>query len=372
LIKVVLAVTNDIVTDNRVHKVANALVQNGYDVTIAGRRLSSSISITQRAYNIYRFKLLFNKSALFYAGYNFRLFLYLLSKKFDIIVANDLDTLPACFLCSKIKRKKLIFDSHELFTEVPELIHRPFVRKVWLRLEKLILPGVNFGYTVSPPIVDYYKEKYNKNFRLVRNVAHYNNNLTFKGFPKEIIIIYQGAINLGRGLELVLSALQYMNNARLWVVGQGDISENLKELATKLCVEDKVIFFGRISLENLAEYTCQAHIGISLEEDMGLNYRYALPNKIFDYIQSRIPVIISDLPVMRSVVEQYKIGLVLQKRKPEILAELIQKLCSDKDFQLQLGQNLEYAANELCWQHEERTLIELYQMAYEHKQPQNT
>lgn len=371
MIKIILAVTNDVVTDNRVHKIASTLSGNGYEVTVVGRRFLSSQHILGRSYEIFRFRLWFNKTALFYANYNIRLFFYLLMKKCDIIVSNDLDTLLACKLASKIRKKVLVFDSHELFTEVPELVNRPVIRKIWYLLEKALLPHVRLGYTVSAPIQEYYKRKYNCDFELIRNVSSYCEGIIFKKFPKEIIIVYQGAVNVGRGLELMLAAMQHIDNAKLWVVGNGDILDKLKDLSVKLGVQEKVIFFGRVLIDNLPKYSTQAHIGISLEEDLGLNYRYALPNKLFDYIQSRIPVIVSDLPEMRAIVEKYKIGMVLKERYPEKLAQTINNIIEDSDFCNQLSQNLEHAARDLCWQNEEEKIIKLYKKASEQLQARN-
>lgn len=371
MIKIVLSVTNDIVTDNRVHKIASTLCSNGYQVTIAGCKSKTSGNLFNRIYKTRRFKLWFKKSFLFYANYNIRLFLYLMKTPVDIIVSNDLDTLMACWLAGKLKRKVLVFDSHELFTEVPELVDRAFVRNFWHLKEKLLLPGIDIGYTVSKPIQQYFKEKYNKDFRLIRNVGAFKHDIEFKPIDNEFIIIYQGAVNKGRGLDLMLKALKFMDNARLWVIGKGDVLNNVKALSKELNVEEKVVFFGRIDLEKLAGYTQMAHVGISLEEDLGLNYRYALPNKIFDYIQARIPVIVSDLPEMKAVVEEYGIGAVLFERKPEELAKIILEIVGNKEKQQNLRQNLELASRDLCWQREEEKVIMLYRKAFELVQERN-
>jgi glycosyltransferase involved in cell wall biosynthesis len=371
LIRVILAVTNDIVTDNRLHKIAVSLGNYGYKVTIAGRRFGNSENIYGRTYKTRRFKLWFNKSALFYANYNIRLFFYLLKQPFDIIVANDLDTLPACWLASKLRKKVIVFDSHELFTEVPELVNRPIVKGFWKLTERLILPSIELGYTVSAPIQDYYKKKYKKDFELIRNVGMFQSEGEFKGFPEEVVIIYQGAVNIGRGIELMLEALKRLDGVKLWIIGHGDILSSLKNLTLSYGVQEKVIFFGKVPWEKLMRYTKQAHIGISLEEDLGLNYRYALPNKLFDYIQARIPMIVSNLPEMRSLVQRYGVGLILENRNSECLADTINQLINDPSLNLVLKQNLELAAMELCWQREEEKVILLYRKASAQVQVQN-
>ena len=365
LINIVLAVTNDIVTDNRLHKVASTLYQNGYNVTLVGRRFKNSSPLFNRSYFTRRFRLWFNKTVLFYMNYNLRLLLYLLKVKVDIIVANDLDTLPACWLASKLGKKVLVFDSHELFTEVPELVNRPAIRKVWYMHERFLVPGIDFGYTVSKPIQDYYTQTYKKDFSLIRNVGRFRYDLEYKEDVGDTIIIYQGAINLGRGLELMIQTLPLLKNTKLWIIGNGDIIGNLKKLVVSLSLEEHVIFFGRIRIDDLWKYTSKAHIGISLEEDLGLNYRYALPNKLFDYIQSRVPMIVSDLPEMKRIVEKYQIGSVLRERKPENLALLITELLTNNELKLKTRANLELAARELCWEREEEILVKLYRQAFE-------
>ncbi len=371
MINVVLAVTNDIVTDNRVHKIANTLNSNGYHVTIVGRKFKGSESLFRRPYKTRRFRLWFNKTVLFYANYNIRLFFYLLKVPVDIIVSNDLDTLLACRLAGKIRKKVLVFDSHELFTEVPELVDRPFIRKVWHLKERLLLPGIKFGYTVSKPIQNYFRNNYNKDFGLIRNVGMFRHDKEYKPVENEVVVIYQGAVNKGRGLELMLEALRHLKGVRLWIIGGGDVLEELKKMAVTLDVSEKVTFTGRVNLEQLWQYTSQAHIGISLEEDLGLNYRYALPNKIFDYVQARIPVVVSSLPEMKALVEQYGIGEVLEERTPEKLAEKIQYLAINSGKQDQLRQNIELAARDLCWQREEEKVIRLYREASERVQGRN-
>ena len=135
--KVIISVTNDLVSDQRVHKVATSLMKFNYDVLLVGRKLIESLPVN-RYYKTKRMRLIFRRSALFYAAYNFRLFCLLLFRKVDILLSNDLDTLPANYMISKLRNKTLIYDSHEYFTEVPELISRPRTRSFWLKLEKFM------------------------------------------------------------------------------------------------------------------------------------------------------------------------------------------------------------------------------------------
>ena len=112
--RIIVSVTNDLVTDQRVSKTCSTLSEMGYDILLIGRRLKNSLPI-QRNYTTKRIQLLFNKGYLFYAEYNIRLFLFLLFSKKDILFSNDLDTLPANYIIGKLQQRNLIFDSHELF-----------------------------------------------------------------------------------------------------------------------------------------------------------------------------------------------------------------------------------------------------------------
>ncbi len=362
--KVSLSVINDLVTDNRVHKVAVSLQKMGFEPVLVGRILSESLPV-DRSYQIHRMKLLFRKGPKFYYGYNFRLFFYLLRLSPDVFVANDLDTLPANFLASWLLRKPLIYDSHEYFTEVPELIGRPFVRAVWKGIEKILVPRVDAAYTVCEMIAEVYREMYGVDFKVVRNlpVCEQTQAVQPEEPKKETdqkIILYQGALNLGRGLEAAIRAMSYLEGAVLWIAGDGDITAQLKQMVDELKLEEKVKFLGRLPLQQLQEVTCQADLGISLEEDLGLNYRFALPNKLFDYIQAGVPVLVSNLPEMKRIVEHYRIGAIAETHQRKELAEVIKTALFDQERRSVWKKNLPIAALELCWENEEKILREIY------------
>lgn len=357
--------TNDIITDQRVNRIASTLVEMGNEVLVIGRKRKSDIKIFNSVFSIKLFKLLFNKGPLFYAEYNFRLFFYLLFKKFDVITSNDLDTLPAGFLASKLKKKKLIFDSHELFPEVPELVGRNFVKKIWELMEKLFYPGIKYSYTVCDSIASFYKKKYGMNMQVIRNLPVQKKTPDVKVNLKqsnEKIILYQGAVNVGRGLELVIRSMNYIDNARFFIIGEGDILEKLRKMVNDTGLVNKVFFTGRIPVIELHSYTVQADIGISLEENLGLNYYYALPNKLFDYIQAKVPVLVSDFPEMGALVKKYDIGQTTASVNPEELADIIKKMLSETEDIKRWKINLDKAADELCWEKEKEKLTDFYRL----------
>jgi glycosyltransferase involved in cell wall biosynthesis len=360
--KIIVSVTSDLVSDNRVHKVCTTLHNMGFEVLLVGRKLPASLPVEIRQYAVKRFSLPFHKGPQFYAAYNLRLLLFLLFSKFDILLSNDLDTLPANHIASKMKGKPLVYDSHEYFTEVPELINRPRVKKIWEWLEKKMVPNIKSAFTVCNSIAEIYKEKYGTPFRVVRNlpVAGSFEAKTEKGENQKKIILYQGAVNIGRGLEQAILAMHFIENAKLIIAGGGDILTKLQNLVINEKLQNKVEFTGRLPLKELTKLTPQADLGLSIEEDLGLNYRFALPNKLFDYIQAQVPILITNLPEMVAIVNQYNIGEITNSLEPRHLAEKITDSLNNQEKRKVWKSNLPLAAKELNWENEEKVIHEIF------------
>jgi len=364
--RIIISVTNDLATDRRVIRVANSLVKEGFEVTLTGRIHSKSLPLKSFPFKTKRFSLPFEKGFLFYATFNIRLFIYLLFSKADILLSNDLDTLPANYLASIIKRSRLVYDSHEYFTEVPELIDRPFVRKVWLSIEKLILPRIKISYTVCDSIAYAYKQKYKIEMHVIRNVPYLEDKsaqvekISLPYFEGKKTLIYQGHINKGRGLEKIIKAMHYLDSAVLLIVGDGDIKNDLEKMVEDEGLNHKVHFTGRVSADALSHYTKKADIGIALEEDSGLNYYYSLSNKLFDYIHAEIPVIVSAFPEMKKITGKYDTGICIDEKDPARLAEQFRKILNNEPLLARLKANAGKAKHELCWEKESAKLINIF------------
>ncbi len=367
--KLALTVTNDLVADNRVHKVATTLTNLGFEVTLIGRKFGDSPLLKPRNYKTFRMNLPFNNGPLFYASYNIYLFFHLIVKQYDLVVSNDLDSLTAGFSYTNLANKKLVYDSHEYYTEVPELVSRPAIKKIWEVLEAAMLPKIKHCYTVCQSIADVYNQKYQSNFKVVRNVPFKAKNQQIKpninvNIPSDLpIILYQGAVNLGRGIEEAILAMKNIENARLVIVGNGDLSEDCRQLARKEGVSEKVIFTGRIPYDEVKFITQLATIGLSIEKDMGLNYRFALPNKLFDYIQSGIPILASSLPEIKRIVEDYKVGTCISHTSVDELVIGIKQMLKEEKQLAIWKENCNIAAEALCWENEEKILINLFDQA---------
>lgn len=352
---VILSVINDISTDQRIHRIASTLTDWGFDVLVVGRKLPNSLPLPSQPYRTHRLRCFWHKGKLFYLEFTFRLFFFLLFQRANVYTANDLDTLLPNLLISSLKKKRLIYDAHELFTEVPELIHRPISRKIWLTLERCLMPHVDNFMTVNEGLAEVYQERYAKKAVIIRNVPFYKQ--VNVQSHKQPILIYQGALNVGRGIELMIETMTLLPEYQLWIIGDGDITNDLHQLARKRKITERLRFFGKLPFAELHALTTQARIGFSLEEDLGANYRLATPNKIYDYIQAEVPVIVSDLPLMKQIIQKWQVGHVLIERSPEKLAELVLKTVND-DWSMALRQ----AKKELCWEKEREKLKVFYSL----------
>ncbi len=362
--RILVAVINDLSTDQRVHKICLSLQSLGHEPVLVGRKLPSSQAVS-RSYSTERMRLLFTKGALFYAFFNFRLFWKFLFKKCDVIYANDLDTLLACFMVSRIRRKSLIYDSHECFTEVPEIQGR-FSRKVWLRIEKWIFPKLTHVITVNQSIADFYKERYGKELYIMRNIPLSGQSFERKSrtelnlpMDQKIIILQGSGINVDRGAEELVEAMSELNNVLCLIVGGGDVVDLLKKKVKELKLTDRVVFKPRMPYEDMMAYTACADLGLSMDKDTNLNYRFSLPNKIFDYIKAGIPVFSSNLPELKRVIETYNIGSLFESHDPKKLAESLSEFLND-DEKLQLcKQNTAKAVKALSWENEAEALSKI-------------
>lgn len=370
--RVIVSVTNDLSTDQRVNRTSNTLMKLGFDVTLIGRKLSSSQAITGRAYKTKRMRLVFNKGPLFYAEYNIRLFFFILFHKYDLLVSNDLDTLLANYLNHKIKKIPIVYDSHEYYTETPELVNRPRVQKIWERIEKSIFPKLKDVITVNKSIAGLYKKKYVLDLKVVRNIPaskSFNSgdypNLKTKSelsipTDKKIVILQGAGINIQRGAEEAVEAMQYLNGVVLFIIGGGDVINILKEKTETLNLKDKIIFIPKIPAEELFNYTKLADIGLTIDKDTNINYRYSLPNKLFDYIEAGTPILASKLVEIKNIIEKYDIGDFIDSHEPEHIAQKIMSMLEDKARYKKWKENLKFASKDLCWENEEKILIDIY------------
>jgi len=350
-------VTNDLSYDQRMIRICTSLAKEGYTIKLVGRKLSTSIPLTQQSFQQKRIQCIFNKGKLFYAEYNIRVFFYLLFKKMDCICAIDLDTILPCYFISKIKKVLRVYDAHELFCEMKEIVSRPAIYKAWKRIEKYAVPKFQHGYTVSKLIADEFNNMYKVDYEVIRNIPLQQElHIPLK---KEKYILYQGAVNEGRSFETIIPAMKLVN-AQLIICGDGNFMQQAKQLVVENSLHEKIIFKGYVPPHELQTYTRNAYIGINLVDEKGLNNYYSLANRFFDYMHAAIPQLCADLPAYRDINEQFEIAVLISDLSPENIANQINILLQDEALYRRLQQNCTKAREAFNWQNEEKKLISFY------------
>jgi len=309
---ITVLVSNDLQHDQRVAKVCATLLEMGFRITLVGRLLPDSKPF-ERPYETRRFRLPFQTGALFYAALNVRFFFYLLFKRTDIIVANDLDTLLPAFLIAHLKRRELVYDSHEYFTEAEGLTNRPLPKKVWLAIEGFIFPKLKYVITVNETIAGIYRALYHVPVHVVRNVPM---------LREQEVVASRDALGLPSDKRIILLQGAYIDPDR----GGMELAQSI----------------------------------VSLDKPLHLNYAYSLPNKLFDYIHAGLPVLVSDLPELRRIVEGYNLGRVLSRVEPREIATALQEMFSDENGGVWKLNALK-AAKELNWQREQEVVRKVYE-----------
>lgn len=306
--------------------------------------------ISEKPYKVRRLWLPVSRGPLYFLLGNLRFFLHLLFKRrWDAVIACDLAILPGVWLAAALRRKVVLLDSRELFTQTPFLINRPFRRKVWELAEQLLYPKVQYIATVSPPIAKYFEHRYKKPVWLIYNLP-----LRRRGFAhprlEHKLLLYQGMLHPYRGLEELILALGYVQGWKLWIVGDGPERGYLEKLVKQQRLERRVRFFGMVPYELIEGYTQQATFGVSGELPRGLNHTYALPNKAFDYLQQGIPILVGEAPLIQRIVRHYRCGEIIPSWQPRAIAQTLHALESAHEAYVQWVEGARRAARELHWE----------------------
>lgn len=364
--RITVLVSNDLTHDQRVRKVCESLQELGFDIYLLGRKMKGSVNM-DRNYPWKRLNLFFHKGVLFYASLNIRFFFFLLFHKTDVILANDLDVLLPAFLVSRWRRKKLVYDSHEYFTEAAGLTGRNFQKNVWLKIEKWIFPKLSKVFTVNESIAEIYRDKYQVPVEVVRNIPpridvkkELSRSDLDLPLDKKIILLQGAYIDFDRGAKELAQSMKYVDGALLLIIGAGQEIDTVKKIRVEEGLEEKIKILPKLPFEKLQQYTLNADLGVSIDKPLHLNYKLSLPNKLFDYIQCEIPILTSALPELLRVHSEFEIGETIENHDIEHIAEKINSaLYSDK--RIIWKENLKKAAVHYTWENEAKVIAKVYQ-----------
>lgn len=292
----------------------------------------------------------------------------------DVYHAHDDNTLPACSLTATLRRKRLIFDAHELPLTQRNVMRWPPLNALGRWALRRIVPRCAGVLTVSPPIVEEIHRRYGgRRATLVRNIPPYaaptsSNRLRERlGVdPQTRIALYQGGLQSNRSLDILVRAGKYLGpDERIVLMGPGPLFSTLEALALREGVADRVKLLPPVPYEELLEWTASADVGlIVFDSDYSLSIHYCLPNKLFEYLMAGVPILASPLPAVAEVIARYEVGAIAPSIAPEVVARSISALLADDAGRARMRQHaLAASQRELSWEVEQEHLLTLYQEA---------
>ncbi len=251
--------------------------------------------------------------------------------------ASDLYSLPAALRLKDIFTGKVIYDSREIFSALGPAAKTPVKQRIISALEKRWIVKTD-EFIVSGKLDADYLRKYfgtGKPFHVIMNVPFYKKPAGSRKIREYFnlpgdkkIILYQGVLLDGRGLIPVVQSLKYFDDAVLCIIGDGPFRRRIEEESFRLNFTARVLFKGSVPYNELHEWTSSADAGLCFIEPISFSYQLALPNKLFEYIMARIPVLASDLPAIKKIIDEENTGIALSsKSSPEQIAAALKELC---------------------------------------------
>lgn len=359
--KVLTSAFSNLYTDQRIEKVCRTLHENGYEVKLIGNNWGGE-EMMQRPYPFSRISLRSGTLKTAYFEFNWKLYRQLKKEadKNTILHANDLDALLPNYLLARKLNIPLVFDSHEIFSEMPA-VQGKISQKLWRYLQRKMIPHLQFMITASRSYAQWFQKKYGIVATVVQNAPRK------KGFSLEIpenipkILMYQGAINPFRGIDKAILAMHHLENVIFKIAGDGPMKKEYEDMVIRENLQDKVLFLGKLLPDDLRKITVTADVGMSIEENGGESYEFSLPNKVLDFIQARVPLILSPLPEMLNIKRQFDVGEVIVNHQPENIAAAISIILNKGRYSYQ--SELHEASDALCWENEEMKLLEVFKKA---------
>lgn len=358
--KVCIAFLGNTFRDSRITNLTNSLKEDGCKVSVIG----FDWLINSKYDNNDGIKIIeLNKgkySLFFYLSFAVNLFRELISNNADIYFAEDIYTLPFVTIAAKIKHAKIYYNSRELYAFLGGLRNRPRLQSLITSIERYFIKKVDLVLTTGEMDSEFLEKFYGiSNTLVIRNIPLYQLPSTKIDFRKiyniaddKIILLYQGVLLEGRGIPLIMKALTKLPQMVLVLVGDGEQKDNFQQMADELEISRRVIFVGSINQQELINYTCGGDIGLSLIENISISYYHALPNKLFEYIMAGLPVFCSNLPQMKKIIDEYKVGESINIEDEENIFNTLKRWSENPELLKSFRNNCVVAAKELNWQEE--------------------
>ncbi|QIG91095.1 glycosyltransferase [Bradyrhizobium sp. 6(2017)] len=286
----------------------------------------------------------------------------------SVFVAIDLPVLPVTRWAAERSGAALIYDSHELFSE-QEL--SGWEKRKWRQIEKKHIGACDQIITVNESIARELESRYSVGpVHVVYNAVRLRRDSTrsrvfhdvFGLSPDAKIALYQGGLSPGRNLEALIKAFELIDtpNLHLVLLGDGEMLRRLKARVDRCRLRDRVHFHPAVPQDVLLSYTAAADIGVIPYQPTCLNNLFCTPNKLFEYVAASLPIVSSDLPEIRRIVQTHDVGMLGDMSSPRAIATLIDGALSCPDRLESWRLNLEIARKILCWEREEEKIASLF------------
>ncbi len=351
-------VTNDLNFDQRMIRICTSLQKAGYEVMLIGRKKRTSKPLDDKIFKQKRLTCIFQKGKLFYVEYNIRLFFYLLFVKSDLFCAIDLDTILPNLMASRIRRKQRVYDAHELFCEMEEIVSRPAIHKVWKSIEKYAVPQFKHGYTIGDFYANEFHDLYNVQYEIIRNATVLKELNQSRSTPRDYIL-YQGAVNEGRSFETLIPAMKEVP-CKLIICGEGNFFDQAKQLVMQHDLSHQIEFKGYVEPSLLQQYTENALIGITLFTNAGKSNYLSMANRFFDYMHYAVPQLCVAFPEYKKVNEAFEIAYLIEDTSVDTIKNALNDLLSKPQVLERMRANCLKAREVYCWQEEEKKLVAFY------------
>jgi glycosyltransferase involved in cell wall biosynthesis len=317
----------------------------------------------------YRALMMFHKPLL-YLDFYWRAYRLLRAEAFDVVHAHDLNTLPVAAALARRGGPRLVYDAHELYTEVSTLSR--LERRVWRVVERLLIPRAEQVFTVCESIAEELVQRY----RVAKPTVLLNCPpatplpITAPSWLREKaglldspepIVLYQGGFAVHRGLPELLDAVAYLERGIVVLMGWGVLEPELRRLVDELNLEARVRIIGPAVQSELLEYTMGADIGVIPYLPVGLNNYYSTPNKLFEYIAAGVPIVASRVPELERFVEGYGVGYTFDPREPQELGLTLNYLLQQPTTLAAMRSRAVVAREQLHWENQQPALLAAYE-----------
>lgn len=283
-----------------------------------------------------------------------------------LVHAHDVNTLPTAWLAARFSRARLVYDAHEISTSREG--YESFRRMVGF-VEKLLMPRVDGSITTTDARAKYFARAYGvARPTVLQNRPRLTHSATSNRIREELgltapwpIIIYQGGLQQGRGLEKLIRTAIDVPNAFFVLIGGGRLTPSLIQLRENLGLQQRVHFIPTVALSELPKYTASADIGVQPIENTCLNHYTTDSNKLFEYLIAGLPVVATDFPEIRRIVRTHDVGILVPANNSPALAQALNQLITDSELRKKLANNARATASTLNWEEQEDRLVNLYQ-----------